>query len=161
MSMVNGGKEKAKKHLEDVLRDAFNKTKQLSLQTSRKATVILALQSLLLIRGGLHPSLFTGSKKLNPYPTMVKYIRASNAETLGALVDDVLRAISPNFITLRSLGELAEQIYQVEDGLSQSTLALLQEETTPLVIMMKKIYQEANEGVDEADTAETQEGVAQ
>ena len=161
MSIANVEKEKGKEPLEDVLRDAFDKTKQLNLQTSRKAAVILALQSLLLIRGGLHPSLFTGGKKFNPYPTIVKYVRASNAETLGALVDDVLRAISPDFITLRSLGELAEQIYQAEDGLSQNTLTLLQEEVTPLVIMMKKIYQEANKGIDEADTAEAQEGVAQ
>ena len=147
-----------KKSLENVLKDALETTRSLEFKGEQKEAVVLALQTLLIVRGGLHPGLFSGAKKFNPYPTLVKYVRASNSETLGALVDDVLRAVSPNFVTLHSLGTLTESIYEAEDELKRSALALLQEETTPLVIMMKKIYQDAR-GFDEADTTtSTEEG---
>jgi hypothetical protein len=141
---------KSTKSLEQTLADALETTRNLELQSSRAEAVRLAVQTLLLIRGALDPKLFTGEKKLNPYPALVKYIRASNAETLGELADDVLRAISPNFITLRSLGDLAEAVYHPPDELDQQALLLLQEETTPLVMLMKKIYQDAR-GFDEAE----------
>ena len=53
------------------------------------------------MRGPIDPKLFQRKEKFNPYPTLVKYIRASNAETLGGLANDVQLAISPNFVTLR------------------------------------------------------------
>lgn len=139
--------------LETTLTKALQTTKELDLKNENADSVRLAVQVLLLMRGALDPQLFKRtqtSKPFNPYPALVKYIRASNAETLGSLADDVLRAISPNFITLRSLGELAEAIYQPKSALDAETLRLLQEETTPLVMLMKKIYQDAH-GSDEAD----------
>lgn len=136
--------------MERTLADALEITRNLELKSSRAETVRLAIQTLLLMRGALDPKLFVGAKQFNPYPVLVKYIRASNAETLGGLADDVLRAVSPNFITLRSLGDLAEAIYHPSSELDQQTLLLLQEETTPLVMLMKKIYQDAR-GFDEAD----------
>jgi hypothetical protein len=144
---------KSTKSLEQTLADALETTRNLELQSSRAEAVRLAAQTLLLIRGALDLKQFTDPKKL--YSILVKYIRASNAETLGELADDVLRAISPNFITLRSLGNLAEAIYHPPDELNQQALLLLQEETTPLVMLMKKIYQDAR-GFDEAepDTAQ-------
>lgn len=143
--------------LEQTLAKARDTTINLQLQSNRADAVRLAVQTLLLIRGGLDPELFKGEKKLNPYPVLVKYVRASNAETLGGLADDVLRAISPKFITLRSLGDLAEAIYSPTEELDQQALQLLQEETTPLVMLMKKIYQDAR-GFDEADLNESTEG---
>jgi len=142
------------KSLEETLAAALKIAKELDLKNDRAAAVRQAVHALLLMRGALNPKLFKGSKKFNPYPVLVKYIRASNAETLGSLVDDVLRAISPNFITLRSLGELAEAIYRPEMKLDDAALSLLKEETTPLVMLMKKIYQEARGGFDEADEAQ-------
>ncbi|MBC6962777.1 MAG: hypothetical protein DWB48_08620 [Nitrosomonas sp.] len=146
---------KSTKSLEQTLADALETIKNLKLQSGRAEAVRLAVQTLLLIRGALDPKLFTGEKKLNPYPVLVKYTRVSNAETLGGLADDVLRAISPNFITLRSLGDLAEAIYQPPGELDRQALLLLQEETTPLVMLMKKIYQDAR-GFDEAEPNTTQ-----
>ena len=146
--------------LETTLTKALQTTKELDLKNENAASVRLAVQVLLLMRGALDPQLFKRtqtSKPFNPYPALVKYIRASNAETLGSLVDEVLRAISPNFITLRSLGELAEAIYQPKSALDAETLRLLQEETTPLVMLMKKIYQDAH-GSDEADRDDQNEG---
>lgn len=137
------------KSLEQTLTDALETIRNLDLQSSRADAVRLAIQTLLLMRGALDPKLFSGEKKLNPYPILVKYIRASNAETLGSLADNVLRAISPNFITLRTLGSLAEAIYHPSSELDRQALLLLQEETTPLVMLMKKIYQDAR-GFDEA-----------
>ena len=142
--------QNARKPLEATLAEALQTTKKLDLKNERADSVRLAVQVLLLMRGALDPQLFKRAKKFNPYPVLVKYIRASNAETLGGLADEVLRSISPNFITLRSLGELAEAIYHPESKLDAVALKLLQEETTPLVMLMKKIYQDAR-GSDEAD----------
>ena len=139
--------------LEQTLAKARSTVTNLPLQSNRADAVRLAVQTLLLIRGGLPYEVV----KDNPYPVLVKYVRASNAETLGGLADDVLRAISPNFITLRSLGDLAEAIYSPSEELDQQALQLLQEETTPLVMLMKKIYQDAR-GFDEADQNNLSEG---
>ena len=145
------------KSLEETLTDALKTTRELDLKNHRTDAIRLAVQALLLMRGALNPELFKRQEKFNPYPSLVKYIRASNAETLGGLTDEIIRAISPtNFITLRSLGELAEAIYRPETKLDDAALSLLKEETTPLVMLMKKIYQEARGGIDEAD--DTSEG---
>lgn len=143
--------KKPKKSLEQTLAESLQAAKVLDLQSPRADAVRLAVQALLLMRGGMNPELFTRpDRRFNPYPALVKYIRASNTETLGALVDDVLRNISPEFITLRSLGLPAEEIYR-SDELGQQAMALLKEETTPLVMLMKRLYQEAR-GFDEADS---------
>jgi hypothetical protein len=148
------------KPLETTLAKALETTKELDLKSERANSVRLAVQALLLMRGALNPKLFKGGN-FNPYPTLVKYIRASNADTLGGLADEVLRAISPDFITLRSLGELAEAIYRPEAEYDVEALRLLQEETTPLVMLMKKIYQDARGGFDEADPDGTSKGEKQ
>lgn len=139
------------KSLEETLTNALETTMELDLDDSVK----LAIQTLLLMRGPLDPQLFKRKEKFNPYPVLVKYIRASNAETLGGLANDVHLSISPNFVTLRSLGEVTEAIYRSETKLSNEALKLLKEETTPLVMLMKKIYQEARGGIDEADEVQT------
>ncbi|MDE0013598.1 MAG: hypothetical protein OXU36_20820 [Candidatus Poribacteria bacterium] len=138
------------KTLEETLTDALQLTVKLDLDESVK----LAVQTLLLMRGPLDPKLFKRKEMFNPYPVLVKYIRASNAETLGGLVNDVQLAISPNFITLRCLGEVTETIYRSETKFVNEALRLLKEETTPLVMLMKKIYQDARGGIDEADEAQ-------
>lgn len=150
--MTQPRNEKPKKSLEQTLAEAIEATKKLELKSPRADAVKLAVQTLLLIRGGMSPELFSKQGRIfNPYPALVKYIRASNTETLGALADDVLRNISPEFITLSSLGLPAEEIYRSDD-LGQQAMALLKEETTPLIMLMKRLYQEAR-GFDEADTA--------
>ena len=141
---------KPKKSLEETLTDALQATVKLDLGEPVK----LAIQTLLLMRGPIDPQLFQRKEQFNPYPTLVKYIRASNAETLGSLVNDVQLAISPNFITLRALGEVTEAIYQSKTEHVDEALKLLKEETTPLVMLMKKIYQDARGGIDEADEAQ-------
>ena len=141
------------KTLEETLTDALQATGKLDLDESVK----LAVQTLLLMRGPLDPKLFKRKERkdmFNPYPVLVKYIRASNADTLGSLVNDVQLAISPNFITLRCLGEVTEAIYQSKTEHIDEALRLLKEETTPLVMLMKKIYQDARGGIDEADEAQ-------
>ena len=152
--------QNASKPLEATLAEALATTKQLDLKSERADSVRLAVQALLLMRGALDPQLFKRQEKFNPYPVLVKYIRASNAETLGGLADEVLRAISPNFVTLQSLGELAEAIYHPEAETDVNALKLLQEETTPLMMLMKKIYQDAR-GFDEAESVDGNEGEEQ
>lgn len=149
--------QNASKSLETTLAEALKTAQELDLKSERADSVRLAVQALLLMRGALDPQLFKRKEKFNPYPILVKYIRVSNAETLGGLADEVLRAISPNFVTLQSLGELAEAIYRPEAECDAKALKLLQEETTPLVILMKRIYQDAR-GFDEAESDADSEG---
>ena len=149
--------EKPKKPPDQVVAEGLDAIENLDLPNESAKSVKLSLVVLLLMRGALHPSLFSGTRKFSPYPVLVKYIRASNAESLGGLVDEVLRSISPNFITLPSLGGGAQAIYAAKHEDSVKALALLQEETTPLVIMMKKIYQTAR-GYDEADEQQDDTG---
>ena len=146
-----------RKSLEETLADALKTVKEFELQSENADAVRLALQALLLMRGALDPQLFMRDKKFNPYPVFVKYIRASNAETLGGLVHEVVQVISPEFITLRSLGDSAGALYHAPSTLNTEALQLLREETTPLVILMKKIYQDARAGFDEAFSGDTDE----
>ena len=117
-------KKKKDSPLEKALAEAIETTNNLELKSERADAVRLAVQALLLMRGALDQQLFRRPEKFNPYPVFVKYIRASNAETLGSLVHQVLVAISPNFTTLRSLGELAEAIYRSETELDAAALRL-------------------------------------
>ena len=72
--------QNAPKTLEATLAEALETTKELDLKSERADSVRLAVQTLLLMRGALNPQLFKGGKSFNPYPVLVKYIRASNAE---------------------------------------------------------------------------------
>lgn len=115
------------------LRQAYEAIDQMELG-ERETAVRLALKALLTMRGALNPQVI--DKKT--YSRLVKYIRASNTETLPALVHDVLEKISPQFISHTTLGDPVQAIYQAND--SGSVLKLLQEETIPLVILFKKVY---------------------
>ena len=115
----------------------------------REAAVRLALKALLVMRGALNPRVVD----VKIYSTLAKYIRATNAETLSALVDDVLDNISPQFIPHPALGKPVEDIYATD--VAPAALALLQEETIPLVILLKKVYQQFVES--EEETTETEE----
>lgn len=134
---------------EERLRRAYAEIERMHLG-DREAAVKLALKALLVMRGAVTPALFTGNRGVTIYPTIAKYVRASNAETLSALVDDVLRNISPEFVAHAALGDPIQDIYA--DKAAQEAKDLLQEETIPLVILMKKIYQslvEPEEAVEE------------
>ncbi len=142
------------------LERAVKAVDELNLTGERADAVRLAVKALLVIRSGLHPSLFRGpmpSDRYNPYPPIAKHIRASNAETLGSLIDDVIHNISPNFVTLKSAGAIISQLFPNEER-ERATVSLLKEETIPIVMLMKALYQEAL-GYDEADLKlEAEEG---
>jgi hypothetical protein len=119
------------------LEQAYQEIEQLELG-ERSASVKLALKALLVVRGALNPRARVVDVKV--YATLAKYVRASNAETLSALVDDVLDNVSPEFISHQALGAPIVDIYAAENA--PAALALLQEETIPLTILLKKIYQQ-------------------
>lgn len=116
----------------------------------RQSAVSLALKALLVMRGALQPAVLD----VRIYSRLAKYIRASNAQTLAALIDDVLRNISPDFVAHPTLGLPVEDIYQANDA--PEALQLLEEETIPLVILLKRIYQRYVEP-DEVSTVESEE----
>lgn len=109
----------------------------------REAAVQLALKALLVMRGALNPRVID----IKIYSTLAKYVRASNAETLLELIDDVLNNVSPQFIPHPTLGSPIEDIYATDTA--SNALALLKDETIPLVIMLKKIYQQFVESEEE------------
>lgn len=131
-------------HREETLRQAYEEIQRMPLG-DREAEVKLALKALLVIRGSI--SLPETPEARNRtlrrlYPAIVKYVRASEAETLGALINDVVGALSPDwtFVSHPALGEPIRDIYQ-ESETAQRARQLLKEETVPLVILMKQIYQ--------------------
>jgi stage V sporulation protein SpoVS len=140
--------------MNQVLAEALTAVDELALQSARAPAVKLAVKALLVVRGALHPKLFTKGD-FNPYPVINKYIRASNQETLAGMVDDVLRNISPEFITLQALGEAAAALYAGGE-IEEQAISLLKEETIPVVLLMKALYQKAR-GTDEADQTQTEE----
>jgi len=144
----------AKKPMEQVLAEAFAVTDALVLQSERAPAIKLAVKALLVVRGALHPKLFVKGD-FNPYPAINKYIRASNHETLAGMVDDALRNISPEFVTLQALGEGAAALY-ADSKVENQAVTILKEETIPVVLLMKSLYQKAR-GTDEADPTQTKE----
>lgn len=106
------------------------------------------------MRGALHPKLFEKGD-FNPYPVITKYVRASNRETLAGVTDDVLRNISPEFVTLQALGGAATALYAASET-EAAALEILKEETIPVVLVMKALYQAAR-GADEADQAQMED----
>ena len=124
---------------EQRLREAYEAIEQMQLG-DREAEVKLALKALLVMRGAINPAVFTGSRGVTIYSSIAKYVRASNAETLSGLVDDVLRNISPEFVAHPALGQPVQDIYSGKAA--PAARALFQEETIPLVILMKKVYQQ-------------------
>jgi hypothetical protein len=136
--------ENRKPSREKRLRQAYKAIEQMQLG-ERAAEVKLALKALLIARGCIRlpetPDA-RGSTLQRLYPALVKYTRASEAETLGALVNEVIGALSPDwdFTPHPALGDLVEDIYK-ESEIAKRSRDLLKEETVPLVILMKKIYQ--------------------
>ena len=152
------------KSREERLRMAYGAIDQMQLG-EREAEVKLALKALLIARGCIRlPGTQKARRKMlqRLYPALVKYSRASEAETLGALVNDVIGALSPDwdFSPHRALGDPVKDIYQ-ESETAKRARELLKEETVPLVIFMKKIYQsfiEPEEATEE-ERAETEEAI--
>lgn len=145
--------------LEDVFEEALAAADSLELEGERADAVRLAVKTLLVIRSGLHPSLFKkaqrGGKIFDPYPIIAKYIRASNAETLGGLVDDTLRNISPDFVARNSAGIAVADLFSGGE-IEQTSVTLLKTETIPIVMLMKALYKQAR-GFDEVDQLNLEE----
>jgi stage V sporulation protein SpoVS len=140
--------------MDQVLAEALAATDALALQGQRAPAVKLAVKALLVVRGALHPKLFA-KVKFNPYPAIAKYIRASNQESLAGLVDDTLRNISPEFVTLQALGDATTALYSGGTVEAQA-VGILKEETIPAILLMKSLYQKAR-GTDEADQAQMED----
>src|SRR5437899_2781770 len=121
-----------KKPADQVLAEALAATDRLALESERAPAVKLAVKALLIIRGAMHPKLFSKGD-FNPYPVINKYVRASNAETLPGVVDDVLRNISPEFVTSQSMGDAIAALY-ADSQLESQAVTILKEETIPIVL---------------------------
>lgn len=152
--------EKQMSSREQRLRQAYEAIEQMQLG-ERAAEVKLALKALLIARGCIRlPETPEARRRAlqRLYPALVKYTRASEAKTLGALVNEVIGALSPDwdFAPHPALGDLVEGIYRESDT-AKRALELLKEETVPLVILMKKLYQsfiEPQEAAEEEQQAE-------
>lgn len=142
---------------------AYESIQQMSLG-DRGEAVKLALKALLVIRGSiLLPETPEARRKTlqRLYPAIAKYVRASEAETLGMLVNDVIGALSPDwsFVSHKALGDPVKDIYQDWET-SREALDILKQETVPLVILMKKIYQSFIEPEEATEEEQTEKEVS-
>ncbi len=152
--------QQLQKSREECLRQAYEVIEQMQLG-EREAEVKLALKALLIARGCIRlPETPDARRKMlqRLYPALVKYSRASEAETLGALINEVIGALSPDwdFSPHRALGDLVGDIYQ-ESETAKRARELLKEETVPLVILMKKIYQSSIESKEATEEEQAEE----
>ncbi|MCP4372439.1 MAG: hypothetical protein GY797_30690 [Deltaproteobacteria bacterium] len=148
------------KSSEPVITKALSQLAEQNLTGERAEAVRLAVKALLVIRSGLHPSLFQKAQHFDPYPVIAKYVRASNAETLAGLVDDTLRNISPQFVASKekAVGTAVADLFRGGE-VEKTAVSLLKTETIPVVMFMKFLYQQAG-GFDEIEQTSSEEGKA-
>lgn len=146
------------KSLEPIITKALSQLDEQNLTGERAEAVRLAVKALLIIRSGLHPSLFQKAQHFDPYPVIAKYIRASNAETLAGLVDDTLRNISPQFVASKekAVGIAVADLFRGGE-VEKTAVSLLKTETIPVVMFMKYLYKQAG-GIDETEQIASEEG---
>jgi hypothetical protein len=146
---------------EEMFTQALSELNKQNLTGGRAEAVRLAVKALLIVRSGIHPSLFRkaqqSGKIFDPYPVIAKYIRASNAETLAGLVDDALHNISPEFVSLKVAGGVVADLFTGGE-IEQTAISLLKTETIPVVMFMKYVYQQAG-GFDETDQLSSEEEI--
>lgn len=116
------------------------------------ADVKIAVKALLTIRQAVNWSLAV--EKGVGYqvdPAIIKYIRASNAQELPKLVNEVLEKLPFDLIFRPTLGNFAYDLYSktTDDKDNRTTwekaLRRVKRETIPLFLISKKFYQDANE----------------
>lgn len=121
-------------------------------KTALETDVKIAVKALLTIRQAVNWSLAV--KKGVGYqvdPAIIKYIRASSAQDLPKLVNEVLEKLPFDLIFRPALGSFAYDLYSQATGGEVSrtawekALVRVKKETIPLFLISKKFYQDTEE----------------
>jgi hypothetical protein len=121
-------------------------------KTTLDADVKIAVKALLTIRQAVDWS--QAVKKEVGYqvdPAIIKYIRASSAQELPRLVNEVLEKLPFDLIFRSGLGSFAYDLYPKADEASgcrtawEKALVRVKKETIPLFLISKKFYQDTEE----------------
>ncbi|MFZ2486706.1 MAG: hypothetical protein WAZ19_01180 [Anaerolineae bacterium] len=111
--------------------------------------VKIAIKAMLTIRQAVNWHLVR--EKLQVDGTIIKYIRASNAQNLPTLVNEVLEKLPFDLIFRPALGDFALDLYRHkrddETSLSAWDKAFqrIKKETIPIFLISKKFYQDSEE----------------
>jgi len=123
-------------------------------KTALEPDVKIAVKAILTIRQAVHwATVNEEERKGKVDATIVKYIRASSAQNLPTLVDEVLDKLPFDKIFWRSLGDFALAIYPqvVADDKARTqwerALTRVKRETIPLFLISKKFYRDTYEEV--------------
>ncbi len=144
----------------NMLATALAELEKQHLTGDRAEAVRLAVKAVLVLLSGLHPSLYKGEQQFDPYPKIVKYVRASNAETLGGLIENVLREISQPFLPAREkLAGIAFGDLFVGGEVEKTAVSILKTETTPIVMFTKSLSSRMGD-FEETDQTTSEEGKA-
>jgi len=121
-------------------------------RTALEPDVKIAVKAILTIRQAVNwATVDPEERKGKVDATIVKYIRASSAQSLPALMDEVLKKLPYEKIFRQPLGEFALDIYpqlttdEEARRLRESALQRVKQEPIPLFLISKKFYQDTQE----------------
>jgi len=128
---------------EERLEEAYEALKHTPLEPDVK----IAVKAILFIRQAINwASVEEEERKGKVDAVIIKYIRASSAQSLPALIDDVLKRLPYEKIFRRPLGDFAMDVYPQGDKEQwERAFQRVREETIPLFVLSKKFYQETEE----------------
>jgi len=134
---------KTEKTPEKRLEEAYGELERAALEPDVK----IAVKAILTIRQAINwASVSEEERKGRVDAAIIKYIRASSAQSLPALIDDVLRRLPYEKIFWRPLGDFAMDVYPQGDKEQwERAFRRVREETIPLFMISKKFYQETEE----------------
>ncbi len=120
--------------------------------TSLEPEVKIAVKAILTIRQAINwAAVSEEERKGKVDAAIVKYIRASSAQNLPSLVNDVLNRLPYEKIYRRALGDFAMDVYprvttdEGEAKLWERAFQRVKRETIPLLMLSKKFYQATEE----------------
>lgn len=127
---------------EERLEEAYRALENSSLEPDVK----IAVKAILTIRQSINWAAIEPEEKGKVDEVITKYLRASTARSLPALINDVLNRLPYPKIYWRPLGDFAMDVYPHTDAQEQKqwerAFQRIRQETIPLLLVSKKFYQD-------------------
>lgn len=111
--------------------------------------VKIAVKAILTIRQSINWAVIDKEERGRVDEVIIKYLRASSARSLPALINDVLNRLPYPKIYRRPLGDFMMDVYPHTDAQGQKqweqAFQRIRQETIPLLVISKKFYQDTQE----------------
>lgn len=111
--------------------------------------VKIAIKAILTIRQSINWAVVEKEERGKVDEVIIKYLCASTARSLPALINDVLNRLPYPKIYRRPLGDFAMDVYPHTDAPDQKqwerAFQRIRQETIPLLVISKKFYQDTQE----------------